>query len=518
MSMARFNVSKELCVIFVVFAATAIPSPGQNFNTLASFNGANGWAPTASLIQGPDGDYYGTTQLGGPTSSASGGVCAFCGAIFRFSSTGALTSLHSFCVTQVFDCPDGALPNGVMLATDGNFYGTTQKGGGNFGGGTIFTYMPSGRLYALYSFCPATFCGGGGGASPTAGLVQAVDGEFYGTTYEGGKGSCSSGAGCGTIFKITSTGIMTVLYTFSDETEGNGPYAGLVQATDGNFYGTTVHGGFGHCPEPNVGCGTVFRITRQGKLTYLHSFSGTKGAYPEATLLQALDGNLYGTTAGGANTNDICNGVGGCGTVFRIAPTGEFTMLYAFCSQAGCADGADPQGGLIQGTDGNLYGTTTYGGANDDGTMFEITPTGTLTTLYSFCSESNCDDGSQPWSGLLQGTDGTFYGTTTAGGTSSNCSGFQTPGCGTVFSLSNSLGPFVSFVPAAGKIGSKVGILGTALTGTSSVSLDGIPADFSVVLPTFIVTHVPSGATTGYVTVTTPTGVLTSNVPFHVIP
>jgi uncharacterized repeat protein (TIGR03803 family) len=196
-------------------------------------------------------------------------------------------------------------------------------------------------------------------------------------------------------------------------------------------------------------------------------------------------------------------------------------MLHSFCSTyPSCPDGELPFAGLVQGTDGNLFGTTVSGGANSGtcnnergcGTVFQVTPSGTLTTLYNFCSRSNCSDGSFPESALLQDTNGTFFGTTWAGGTI-GCGG---SGCGTVFSLSVGLGPFVETQPASGKVGASVKILGTKLARATSVTFNGVAATFTVVSSTLITTTVPTGATSGTVQVVTPGGTLSSNVPFRV--
>jgi len=339
----------------------------------------------------------------------------------------------------------------------------------------------------LYSFGMT-----GDGASPYAGLAQGTDGNFYGTTFIGGAyGSY------GTVFKITPRGKLTTLHSF-DGTDGDQP-AGLVLAIDGNFYGTTEFGG----ANSN---GTVFKITSSGALTTLHSFDRTDGAGPyDAGLVQATDGNFYGTTYQG--------GADDYGTVFKITPRGKLTTLHSFSN----ADGSFPRAGLVQGTDGNFYGTTQEGGAvgscgDGCGTVFRITPGGTLTTLHSF----DLTDGEYPLAGLVQGTNGTFYGT-------ADCGGAYGPGCGpyypgTVFSLSVGLGPFVETLPAFGKVGTPVHILGTNLTGTTSVTFDGTPATFTVVSKTLIFTNVPAGATTGTVQVATPSGPLSNNVPFQVNP
>ena len=329
------------------------------------------------------------------------------------------TTLYSFCSQS--GCTDGANPfAGLIQAMDGNLYGTTAYGEPNnfctYGCGTIFRVTPTGTLTTLYNFCSQYGCTDG--AVPHAGLIQATDGNFYGTTFEGGAN------GTGTVFVMPpGGGTVTTMHSFYGP-DGSFPSAGLVQATDGNFYGTT--GGGGVNDE-----GTVFRITPSGTLTMLYSFcsqSGcTDGAGPSG-LVQATDGNFYGTTDGGG-ANNSCGG-SGCGTVFKITPTGTLTTLYSFCSQSGCTDGENPGAGLVQATDGNFYGTT----GGDEGTVFKITPSGTLTTLYNFCPQSGCTDGAGP-SGLVQATDGNFYGTTDGGGAGNSGTVFKITPSGTLTTL-----------------------------------------------------------------------------------
>ena len=346
------------------------------------------------------------------------------------------------------------------------------------------------------------------GAFPFNGaLVQATNGDLYGTTAGVGAN------GHGTVFKITPSGTLTTLYGFgSQTTDGYGANAGLVQATNGYLYGTTEFGGAG---PYGSGGGTVFKITPSGTLTTLYSFclqSGCPdGELPLSGLVQGTNGYLYGTTAaGGANGN--------LGTVFKITPSGTLTTVYSFCSQSGCADGDDPVAGLVQATDGNFYGTTDYGGAGkygSGGTVFKITPSGKLTTLYSFCSQSRCTDGEYPYAALVQATNGDFYGTTYVGGaTIGGC--MLGNGCGTVFSLSVGLGPFVETQTTSGKVGAAVKILGSDLIGATSVTFNGTAATFTVVSRYLITTTVPAGATTGTVQVVTPNGTLSSNLPFRV--
>ena len=196
--------------------------------------------------------------------------------------------------------------------------------------------------------------------------------------------------------------------------------------------------------------------------------------------------------------------------MFELSATGQFTTLYSFCTQSNCPDGSNPRAGLVQGTDGNFYGTTSAGGVGGGGTIFAITPGGKLKTLHSFCSQSSkCPDGSTPQSTLTQGTDGNFYGTASAGGRF---------GGGTLFRLSMGLGQFVEAVPIAGRVGRGIVILGNSLTGATNVSFNGIAATFTVLSDTAIEATVPGGATTGTIEVTTPAGTLSSNFAFQVLP
>jgi uncharacterized repeat protein (TIGR03803 family) len=221
------------------------------------------------------------------------------------------------------------------------------------------------------------------GEYPWAPPVQASDGNFYGTTQNGGNAACSSG--CGTIFRITPNGRLT-MFSF-DGTNGSQPFAGLVQSANGDFYGVTLTGG-------TANEGTVFEITLSGKLTTLFNFNGTNGDGPTGTLIRATDGNFYGTTQSGGSLDQ--------GTVFKMTPNGTLTTLH---SLNGGSDGVAPVAGLIQATDGNLYGTT-WGDAYQNlnvGTVFQITLSGTLTTLHSF----ETTDGANPQGGLVQATTGT---------------------------------------------------------------------------------------------------------------
>jgi len=313
------------------------------------------------------------------------------------------TTLFSFSLSS-----EGVGPAAVLTqGTDGNLHGTTTAGGAD-NEGTIFEITPSGTLTSLYSFCSDGNCATG--ETPYATLVQASNGDFYGTTYQGGAHYY------GTVFEISPAGELTTLYSFCSLTncaDGETPYAGLVQSTSGNFYGTTFEGGVSaNCSKEYPGCGTIFEITPQGSLTTAYTFCSqancADGAFPVAGLIQAANGSFYGATSqGGAN---------GRGTIFELTSTGKFTSLYSFCSQTDCADGQGPQASLVQATNGNFYGTTAGGGANcisqgGCGTVFEITSAGKLTTLYSFCAQANCADGEDPV-GLVQASNTKLYGTT----------------------------------------------------------------------------------------------------------
>jgi uncharacterized repeat protein (TIGR03803 family) len=478
--------------LLLLWAATI--SASAQITTLASFNKADGWDPgwpASPFVQGLDGNFYGTTASGGANDT---------GTVFAMSPAGEIVTLYSFCAQP--NCADGGVPNaGLIQAADGTLYGTTNGGGANHFG-AIFK-ITAGQYTTFYSFCSQPGCPDG--ASPSAGVMQGADGNFYGTTAAGGA------FGAGSIFKITPAGVLTTLASF-DGTNGRNPaFGSLIQATDGNFYGTTLTGGNTTTTScvSSQGCGTVFRMTPHGDLTTIHSFCDqtfdcSDGYEPYGGLVQGNDGSLFGTTALG--------GFNGYGTVFKLSIGGLLSTLYNFEYDP---DGAYPEAALIQGTDGNFYGTTPNGGTNGvAGTVFQISPIGEFGTLYDFCSKPGCADGTGPFESVMQATNGEIYGTTFAGGSSKNCSG----GCGTVFSLSVGLAPFVEASPNSGKIGQIVNILGNNLTGTTQVFFNDAPAEFKVVSSTLIKAQVPSGAATGVLNVVTPSGTLASYLSFQVLP
>ena len=384
-------VSRFFCLTFLFVAASL--SPAQTFTTVFSPNFSNGSNPSTPngvvLIQGPDGNFYGTTNGGGSAGQ--------CGTVYQLTPSGNVTTLHSF--TYNIDGCD--LTSGLTLGSDGFLYGTTHF--------TIFKISLSGDFTLLYTMT-------GNGPNLINGLIQASDGNFYGTSSEGGTNEQ------GTIFKMTPSGALTVLVNFPDPQLGTGPKGPLIQASDGNLYGTTSSGGAGSA-------GTVFKMPLGGTASVLHTFCSTMasgncldGSQPWNGLLQANDGNLYGTTQAGGT-----GGAGGHGIIFKLTLGGALTALYSFCTQAACPDGNTPEGALIQGKDGNFYGVNSSGGMfNQAGTVFQLTPSGQFTVLHQFCSQPECADGSNPEGALFQATDGTLYGATNTDGPN---------GFGTIFSL-----------------------------------------------------------------------------------
>jgi len=315
------------------------------FGTVYYSNGGNdnGHWPQGNLIQGTDGNLYGTTQYGGPPNG---------GTVFQVTTGGSLSILYNFGNNAGFDSQlgwtnyDGDAPiAGLVQGSDGNFYGTTYSYGA-YANGTVFQLTPAGVLTTLHSF---TALDSGNsytnkdGANPMGELVEGKDGSFYGTTTAGG----TNAYGQGTVFQITSGGVFTTLHSFGS---ADGMcYGGLVQGNDGNLYGTT-----------SSGSGTIFRITTNGTFATLHTFSGLDGVSPNAGLIQGSDGNFYGTTDGSGPN-------GWYGTVFQITANGTFTTLHAFNG----SDGSSPNAALVQAANGTLYGTTARGAAGS-GTVFRI--------------------------------------------------------------------------------------------------------------------------------------------------
>jgi len=339
---------------------------------LKQFNGTtDGGSPYGELIKGPDGNFWGVTSAGGTNTY---------GTIFKITPAGTYTVLKSFSYAT-----DGTNPHGhLVLGNDGNFYGITTGGGPN-GVGTIFKYTPGGVFTVLHSFNKTT-----DGSNSYGSLTEGTDGNLYGITYGGGT------YGNGTIFKVTKSGVFTVLRHLDGTTDGGASQGDLVQATDGNFYGMCYSGGIN-------GNGTIFKITPSGTYKVLKALaSQTNGGNPYGNLFQNSDGFLYGMTkTGGAKS---------AGTIFKISTAGAFTVIHSFDAPA---EGSGANGGLIKGKDGNLYGMTSSGGINQWGTAFKVTTSGVLTVLASF---NGATAGNAPYETLVKGKDSAYYGTTSSGG------------------------------------------------------------------------------------------------------
>ena len=461
------SLSKLTLSMIVFLLVMACSAYAQIVKTVHSFSGEDGQGPLQVLLaQGRDGALYGTTFAGGANGL---------GTIFKQQAGGIKNVvLHSFSGS------DGSLPGaGLTLATDGSFYGTAETGG-TTGNGVLFKITSSGTFSTLYNFT-----GGTDGAFPIAPPIQAIDGNFYGTT----AGSTSQNS---TVYKLTPAGAFSTVYTF-DSTSGYFPQAPLLQATDGTLYATTTTGG-------SFNCGSIVQITTTGALKHIHSFNcGKEGGVPLSPLIQAADGQFYGTADSG--------GAAGAGTAFRLNPNWTFTVLHSFGTTPG--DGKNPGSGFVQGTDAKLYSATAGGGSASAGSLFTLTTGGDYSQLYSFPAIQKAPS-QEPDDPPLQHTSGTFYGSTLSGGGN---------GLGSVYTLNMNLGPFVALVHYQGKAGSTAQILGQGFTGTTGVTFNGVAGtSFSVVSDTYLTAVVPDGATTGPVVVATLGGALTSNKSFRIVP
>lgn len=410
--MRTLNLLNLACSLVILLIMASPLAGSQTFTVLATLDGSNGENPYyGPLVQAANGNLYGTTLSGGDfITFCSNGEGFGCGTIFEIAPNGTLSTIYDFCSQS--GCTDGVSPTaGLLQAANGDLYGTTNSGGNNFSG-TVFELTPAGAVKTLYSFCVEANCADG--ALPYAGLVQGKNGEFYGTTVAGGAQNQ------GTVFQLTPAGKLTVLHSFCSQAncaDGAFPYGGLAQAANGRLYGTTQLGGVN-------GAGTIFTISPAGKMLTLHSFNYADGANPTSSLMQGADGYLYGATFYGGTRNN--------GTIFKMSAFGKLRTIYNFCSITDCPDGSGPGSALIQGVNGLFYGTTASGGTKFGGTVFELSSAGKLKTLYNFCSQTNCADGQSPFSGLIQASDGTLYGTAADGGILTCNAPY---GCGTVFSL-----------------------------------------------------------------------------------
>ncbi len=485
-------------------------TPDGTLTTLASLSSAIGYNPTAGLTLGADGNFYGVGQYGGVSGY---------GTVFKVTPSGTITVLVNFT-----DTSGGALgyyPRASLtLGSDGNFYGTTQYGGTGGSNGTIFKVTPAGVLTTLVNFTGTT--GVAPGSSPLGPLTQGPDGNFYGTTSGGGTN------GYGTVFMVTPAGALTTLAIFSSTTTGYSPQGALALAGDGSFYGTTQYGGTG-------GYGTAFRVTPAGVLTMLVNFTGSTGAslgtYPQSGLVGGNDGSFYGTASAG--------GLYSQGTVFKITQGGALTVtvnfntppligkltqgsdgnLYGTTTAGGGAPGygtvfsgpvggamgtlavltptsgttaLTAQGGLVQGFDGNFYGTTQSGGSGNLGSVFTITPAGTQSTLIHFTGTTGANPGSAPRAALTLGGDGNYWGTTSTGGSSSLGTVFKMTPAGvqtTVIHFTGTAGTNPGSSPQAplllGKDGNFYGTTGAGGTGSYGTVFQLTPAGVRTTVANF---------------------------------
>jgi uncharacterized repeat protein (TIGR03803 family) len=487
-----------LAVLAVMFAASVTVLPAQTYKVLYNFGNVkcDPLDPSISgiIAQGRDGNLYSSTGTFGSGCNAGG-------AAFKITPKGKLTLLHSF-GSQTGD--QGGSLSGVTLGTDGEFWGTSE--GGDYGG-NIWKMTASGKLTDFNVLAGTKDING---IEPTAPPVQGMDGNFYGTTNQGGNiAKCTYNyGGCGVIYRISPSGKLKVIYTF-DQTNGANPDSPLVLGTDGNFYGTAYYGGTVGKVFKNGG--VIFRVTPAGKYTVLYAFCTLTGCHdganPVGGLVQGTDGNFYGTTEYGGTSTILPYGV-----AFKVTPAGKLTVLNSFCTLASCKDGANPFGGLVQATDGNFYGTTVYGGANNQGTIFQVTPKGKFTIVHNFQDTTGSLFGEFPEVTLVQNTNGILYGDTMNGGTSGRHQGV-------FYSFDMGLKPFLSMVAWYGAVGDTIEILGQGLKAATAVSFNGTAATtFTAVSDTYLTAVVPSGTTTGLVTVTTPGGTLTTNRKFIVQP
>ncbi|SRR5579883_722807 len=472
------RIQVTVAFIFMVVACFTTALHAQTVTALYTYpntsNNSSGIVPTSVFSQAQDGNLYNTIQTNGSANE---------GSVYQMTTAGQYSLIYSFCSEGGHCATTGANPSGgVTLGTDGELYGTTT-GGGVYGDGTVFKVTSGASWTKLWDFTAGSMNDDG---APYYAPLQGLDGNFYGTDAGVYSGTY------GVFYKITPKGQLTPYpFDYANGADPNLP----AQGTDGNFYGSAQLGG-----DPTCRCGTIYKVTANGTISLLHAFKGypNDGTIPKGILIQAGDGNFYGTTYEGGSNN--------LGTVFKISASGVLSIIHNFAG--GGTDGSLPQAGLILGTDGNMYGVTGSGGVHNYGTIFQVTTAGGYSLLYNFCSLKGCIDGIYPVTALIQHTNGKFYG---------NASG-NSLCCSTFYSLDMGLSPFARLVNWTGKVGKTVEILGQGFTGATKVSFNGTAATFKVVSDTYLTATVPTGATTGFITVATSGGTLKSNRKFLVTP
>jgi uncharacterized repeat protein (TIGR03803 family) len=379
--------SLVLAVLSCLFATPQ--AQAQNFTVLHTFGGSEGVFPTFGLVRDSAGNLYGAAQYGGLYQNCDNEVGG--GAVYKVDPSGKTTTLHAF-----NNGLDSCFPSSPLVIDNaGNLYGTTY-------GNSVFKIDSTGNFTTLFLFLRQAE-----GKDPTGTLFRDSQGNLYGTTLSGGNNGCQYNLGCGTVFKLDANGKETVLYAFTGGADGFNPQAGVIRDSAGNLYGTATYGGNLSCKN---GCGLVFKIDATGKQTVLHTFSGgADGRWPAYPLVRDSGGNLYGVTGFGGDLS--CSPPHGCGMVYKLTPSGKKSILYSF---KGGSDGSSPDGGLILDAAGNFYGTTAGGGSTyNSGTVFKLDKSGNETILHSF---TTIDAGTNPGAGVIRDAQGNLYGTTEYGG------------------------------------------------------------------------------------------------------
>jgi uncharacterized repeat protein (TIGR03803 family) len=399
-------INRSYVLTFLVVFVLGALAQAQTFTILYSFTGgSDGGNPDAGVILDSDGNIYGTSAYGGDLTCQPGYGC---GVVFKLNTVGRETVLHRF------SGPDGELPRAPLVRdSKGNIYGTTYFGGSancSYPCGIVFKIGTAGEETVLYSFT-----GGSDGCNPSQGLIRDKAGNLYGTT-----SSCGS-SGYGTIFKVDNAGKFTLLHSFAGyPSDGGQPLSGhLTMDKSGNIYGVTSLGGSIDCQQDGYGCGMLYKLTKNRKLTVLYSFAGgaTDGCNPLGSVVQDKAGNFYGTTSDCGSNN--------YGTIWKANMTGKEIIIHNFAG--GSSDGCTPYDGVTRDSRGNLYGVATYCGANSDGALYRLSASGKFRLLHSFGGT----DGAPPVGELWRTSNGTLFGSTWLGGTG-NC--FVESGCGTVWS------------------------------------------------------------------------------------
>jgi uncharacterized repeat protein (TIGR03803 family) len=466
------GVALTLQVLFLVLflAGVVVPAQAQTPTVLHSFlsGSTDVCEPEDNIVQGRDGNMYGVgVSCGNPGT----------GGVYKISTTGTESVVFNFPSTW------STCLSGLTLGIDGNFYGTCFTNPGGNGG--IFQLTPAGVFTDKHDFTNTN-----GDTEPVYGPIQAADGNFYGVT---GYYPFS----CGNVYKLTAAGVYTSLHTFSGS--DCGPASSLIQASDGNLYGT-----LNACAINASGGGCVYKISTAGVFTEIYGFASSTGDVPCTGVIQGKDGKLYGATSQGA-----ANGIG---NIYKVTTAGVQTDFHDFnnTTDAECGNNVGRTTvNLLQVNDGNFYGVNGLGGPNGTGSIYKLTSAGVFT---AFLFPNPAVDGNFPLSTLLQNTNGTVYGTTPSGGPTS-CNPCQ----GVFFSVATGDPAFVLLQETSGKVGSKIGILGQGFSASSVVKFNGVKATtVTETGTTFLLATVPTGATDGRVTVTTGATTLTSAQKFTV--